>query len=100
MRTWLGTLSKSALVLSARPSVKEFLRALCEALADESSAPAAEREAVLSRLSEEVLRIVNSPEAKAKEKTTAMRAMGQLMRAGVAIGSQAGAYTRPLFGST
>ena len=75
----------------AVPALDEFLRALSEALADNASAPAAAREAVLARLSEEVTLLLDNPKAKNKEITTAVRAMGKLVRAAVAIGSQAAA---------
>ena len=64
---------------------------MTDALSDDGAAPAAEREAIWSQISGEVMRLMDSKEAKAKERTTALRAMGKLARAGVAIGSQASA---------
>ena len=53
------------------------------------SSSGSEREAVLSSLSEEVYELLDSPTARNKEKTAAVRALGKLVRAAWAIGSQA-----------
>ena len=81
--------SNKAIRTLAVPALDEFLRALSDALGDDSSAPAFEREAVLSSLSEEVYELLESPKARNKEKTAAVRALGKLVRAAWAIGSQA-----------
>ena len=81
--------SNKAIRTLAVPALDEFLRALSDALGDDAAAPASEREAVLSSLSEEVYELLDSPTARNKEKTAAVRALGKLVRAAWAIGSQA-----------
>ena len=70
--------SNKAIRTLAVPALDEFLRALSDALGDDSSAPAFEREAVLSSLSEEVYELLDSPKARNKEKTAAVRRSGNL----------------------
>ena len=85
------TSSNKTIRMLAVPALDEFLKATTDALSDDGAAPAAEREAIWSQLSGEVMRLMDSKEAKGKERTAALRAMGKLARAGVAIGSQAAA---------
>lgn len=83
------TSSNKAIRQLAVPALDEFLRALSDVLSDDASADVSEREATLSRLTGEVMAVIDSRDAKNKEITTAVRAMGKLVRAAVAIGSQA-----------
>ena len=76
------TSSNKTIRTLAVPALDEFFRAMTDALSDDGAAPAAEREAIWSQISGEVMRLMDSKEAKAKERTTALRAMGKLARRG------------------
>ena len=71
---------------AASPATDAFLSATADALADASTAPEAEREAVWTRLSEDALALIDARDTKAKERTVAVRAVGKLARAGFAVG--------------
>ena len=71
---------------AASPATDAFLEAMADALADASTAPEAEREAVWVRLSEDALALMDARDTKAKARTVAVRAVGKLARAGVAVG--------------
>jgi hypothetical protein len=71
---------------AASPATDTFLAATADALADASTAPEAEREATWTRLSEDALALMDARDTKAKERTVAVRAVGKLARAGVAVG--------------
>ena len=73
----------------AVPATDAFLDSLSEALADDACAPLAEREATWSALSRRAMALIDAKDARSKERTAALRAMGKLARAGIAIGSQA-----------
>ena len=74
------TSSNKTIRTFAVPALDEFFRPITDALSDDGAAPAAEREAIWSQISGEVMRLMDSKEAKAKERTTALRAMGKLAR--------------------
>ena len=71
---------------AASPATDAFLSATADALADASTAPEAEREAVWTRLSEDALALIDARDTKAKERTVAVRTVGKLARAGFAVG--------------
>ena len=71
---------------AASPATDAFLAATADALSDASTAPEAEREAIWVRLSDDALSLMDAKDTEAKARTAAVRAVGKLARAGVAVG--------------